>query len=46
MTDAEEIAAVKYGMDLPEPYATTLSEKLAVAQVQMGAIMQKLGGAA
>lgn len=46
MTDAEEIAAVQYGMDLPEPYAAALSEKMAVAQAQMKAIMQKLGGAA
>lgn len=46
MTDAEEIAAVQYGMDLPEPYAAALSEKMAVAQAQMEAIMQKLGGAA
>ena len=33
-------------MDLPEPYAAALSEKMAVAQAQMEAIMQKLGGAA
>lgn len=46
MTDAEEIAAVQYGMDLPEPYAAALSEKMAVAQAQMEAIMQKLGGVA
>ena len=46
MTDAEEIAAVQYGMDLPEPYAAALSEKMAVAQAQMEAIVQKLGGAA
>jgi len=46
MTDAEEIAVVQYGMDLPEPYAAALSEKMAVAQAQMEAIMQKLGGAA
>lgn len=46
MTDVEEIATVQYGMDLPEPYAAALSEKMAVAQAQMEAIMQKLGGAA
>lgn len=34
MTDAEKIAAVQYGMDLPEPYAAALSEKMAVAQVR------------
>lgn len=45
MTDVEEIATVQYGMDLPEPYAAALSEKMAVAQAQMEAIMQKLGGA-
>ena len=43
---ATEIAAVQYGMDLPEPYAAALSEKMAVAQAQMEAIMQKLGGVA
>lgn len=42
MTESEQIAAVKYGMDLPEQYATALAEKLAVAQAQMEAIMQKL----
>lgn len=44
MTGSDEIAAVQYGMNLPEPYATALAEKLAVAQSQMGAIMQRLGG--
>ena len=44
MTGSDDIAAVQYGMNLPEPYATALAEKLAVAQSQMGAIMQRLGG--
>ena len=43
MTKPEEIATVQYGMDLPEPYATVLSEKLMVAQSQMESIMQRLG---
>ena len=46
LTESEDIAAVQYGMDLPEPYATELAGKLAVAQEQMEAIMQRLGGAA
>lgn len=45
MTDSEDIAAVQYGMELPEPYATELSGKLSVAQSQVAAIMQRLGGA-
>lgn len=46
LTESEDIAAVQYGMDLPEPYATELAGKLAVAQEQMEAIMQRLSGAA
>ncbi len=46
MTESEDIAAVQYGMELPEPYATELSDKIAVAQGQMAAIMQRLGGTA
>lgn len=41
---AEEIAAVTYGVELPNPYLAEMSEKLAVAQSQMEAIMQRLGG--
>ncbi len=45
MTEGEDITAVQYGMELPEPYATELSGKLSVAQSQVAAIMQRLGGA-
>ena len=39
---AEDIAAVRYGMTLPDPYLTEMNEKLAVAQAQMNAIITKL----
>ncbi len=45
LDSADQIAAVQYGMQLPEPYATELNKKLAVAQEQMNAIMKKLEGA-
>lgn len=44
LESAEDIAAVTYGMELPEPYATEMNTKLAVAQTQMDAIVAKLGG--
>lgn len=44
LTESEEIAAVQYGMDLPEPFASELASKLAVAQAQMEAILNRLGG--
>ena len=44
LTESEEIAAIQYGMELPEPFASELASKLAVAQVQMKAIMNRLGG--
>lgn len=44
LENAGDIAAVQYGMELPQPYAAELADKLAVAQEQMDAIMQKLGG--
>lgn len=40
----EEIAAVQYGTELPESFASEVTGKLAVAQAQMQAIMGKLGG--
>ena len=43
MMESEDIAAVQYGMELPEPYAAELAGKLAVAQEQMNAIIQRLG---
>lgn len=46
LTESEEIAAVQYGMELPEPFASELASKLAVAQTQMEAILQRLGEAA
>lgn len=39
---AEDIAAVQYGMTLPDPYLTEMNEKLTVAQAQMNAIITKL----
>ena len=44
LTESEEIAVIQYGMELPEPFASELASKLAVAQVQMEAIMNRLGG--
>lgn len=35
----EEIEAVQYGMELPEPYLSELNEKLLAAQAQMDAIL-------
>ena len=42
---SEEITAIQYGMTLPDPYATELAGKLAVAQAQMQAIVARLGEA-
>lgn len=42
---AEEVTAVQYGMTLPDPYLTEMNEKLAVAQAQMNAIVEKMGSA-
>lgn len=39
---SDEIAGVQYGMELPDPYATELADKLAVAQEQMNAIVARL----
>ena len=44
LTESEEIATAQYGMELPEPFASELASKLAVAQTQMEAIMNRLGG--
>ncbi len=43
LTESEAITAIQYGMELPEPFATELAGKLAVAQEQMNAIVQRLG---
>jgi len=40
---SEEITTIQYGMTLPDPYATELADKLAVAQTQMQAIVARLG---
>lgn len=40
----DEITAITYGMDLPEPYLTEVNNKLAIAQAQMDTISGKLGG--
>lgn len=44
LDDVEAIAAVQYGMTLPDPYATEVAEKLGVAQAQMNAIVARLNG--
>lgn len=44
LDDVEAIAAVQYGMDLPEPFASEVAQKLAVAQTQMNAIVARLNG--
>lgn len=46
LESSEEITAIQYGMDLPEPYAAELAGKLTVAQTQMQAIVQRLGESA
>lgn len=45
LENSEDIAAIQYGMELPGSYATELAGKLAVAQEQMTAIIQRLGEA-
>ncbi len=42
LESAEEIAAVTYSMELPEPFASEMNTKLAVAQTQMEAIVARL----
>ena len=42
---SDQIAAIQYGVELPEPYATELAGKLAVAKEQMDAIMKRLENA-
>lgn len=43
LTKAEDIVTVSYGMDLPEPFAAELKQKLTVANTQMEAIITRLG---
>ncbi len=43
LTKPEELAAITYGMELPEEFAAKMAEKLAVAKAQMGAIIARLG---
>ena len=44
LDDVERIAAVRYGMELPEPYAAEVVEKLAVVKTQMDTIAARLNG--
>lgn len=44
LTGVDKISAVTYGMDLPKKYAVEMQAKLAVAQVQMDAIIARLNG--
>lgn len=46
LTDADSVAAVVYGMELPEPYLSAMNAKLSVAEAQMEAVMAKLGESA
>ena len=42
MENEEDIASVEYGMELPEPYASSLAQKLAAAQEQMTSIFTRM----
>ena len=44
LVDAEAIAAVQYGMDLPEPFASKVADTLARASAQMRAVLATMGG--
>ncbi len=44
LNSVDDIANVQYGMVLPEPYLTEVTEKLSVAQAQMDAIVSRLSG--
>lgn len=46
LDSVEEISAITYGQTLPDPYATELAGKLAVAQEQMAAIVTRMSEAA
>ena len=43
LSSIDDIAAVTYGMELPEPYLTSVNKKLATAKAQMDAIVAKMG---
>lgn len=43
LSSIEDINAVTYGMELPEPYLTSVNKKLATAKAQMDAIVAKMG---
>ena len=43
LSSIEDIDAVTYGMELPEPYLTSVNKKLATAKAQMDAIVAKIG---
>ena len=43
LSSIEDIDAVTYGMELPEPYLTSVNKKLATAKAQMDAIVAKMG---
>lgn len=43
LSSIEDITAVTYGMELPEPYLTSVNKKLATAKAQMDAIVAKMG---
>lgn len=43
LSSIDDIDAVTYGMELPEPYLTSVNKKLATAKAQMDAIVAKMG---
>lgn len=43
LSSIKDIDAVTYGMELPEPYLTSVNKKLATAKAQMDAIVAKMG---
>ena len=43
LSSIDDITAVTYGMELPEPYLTSVNKKLATAKAQMDAIVAKMG---
>ena len=43
LSSIDDITAVIYGMELPEPYLTSVNKKLATAKAQMDAIVAKMG---
>lgn len=45
LEDPTQVLSIQYGQELPEPYASEVTEKLLVAETQMNAILSRLTGA-